>query len=255
MPNLPWTGFLEKALWGLEEAAARLRDAGTQAEFEAATDWWRQPIRSGVLRGVEMPEETAVSGAIEALFDQIVADQVIAGSPKEGEEDLRQFQFTTEKRRARDPAIGKKTKPTDIAIILRASEIFDLRIEAKTLVADADIATEYLSERGLKRFEDAGNPYTVEPYGGMLAYIIREDASVWQDRVRTGLLDAFGAERIGDIEIRQRARTTSKHSFTIIEKGSLRTINVDVLHLVAEIEARPSLRAASTLAPPDTPKV
>ena len=243
--NLPWLGFLERALWGLEQAAARLRESDVQAEFEAATDWWRHPIKSGALKGTEVPEETAVSGALEKLFERLAADQLISG-PSSDEADLRQFSFVTEKRRVFDPAIGKKTKPTDIAIILKAGEIFDLRIEAKTLVSEKDVESEYLSERGLLRFEDASNPYTVEPFGGMLAYIVRDPTPLWEERVRSNLLMKFGTERIRQAEIGTRVMTTSRHSFVIAEKGGARTIEVDVLHLAVEIEARPSFRTSST---------
>ncbi|URD38195.1 hypothetical protein M6G65_06970 [Methylobacterium tardum] len=236
-----WPSFLEKALWGLRRASEHLGDPEVQAEFEAADDWWRKPKTIGGVENVLVPEETAVSGALKVLFSRIQSDQVISGTPPD-EDDLRQFHFSLEERRPRDPAIGKKTKPTDIAIVLRAAEVFDLRIEAKTLIEYGDIRSEYLSGRGLLRFEDPGNPYTLEVYGGMLAYIVKEEASVWEDRVRVDLLTQLGAERILQTTVGQRSMTTSTHRFDIAEKGKTRTVNVAVLHLVTAIEARPSLR-------------
>lgn len=245
MIDLPWTGFLERALWGLEQAAGRLSEPETRARMEAAPDWWRKPVRSGPLRGIEIPEETAVSGALEALFEEIRADQQISG-PTHGQEDLRHVHLVLEKRRPRDRAIGKKTKPTDIAIILAAEEHFDLRIEAKTLVEEADIRAEYLSDRGLLRFEDADNPYTDAPYGGMLAYIVSDDSAVWQDRIRRGLNAGIGAARIAQMSVGGRPRMTSTHSFPEVKDGVARTVTVNVLHLVAEIEAKPSRRLPAT---------
>lgn len=241
MSDLPWTGFLERALWGLEQAASRLSEADTRARMERSTDWWRKPVKTGHLRGVEIPEETAVSGALETLFEEIRSDQQISG-PTPGQEDLRHVHFATEKRRRRDPAMGKKTKPTDIAILLAAEEYFDLRIEAKTLTEEADIQAEYLSGRGLLRFEDAANPYTDAPYGGMLAYVIKDNTSVWQDRIQHGVHAAVGADRIGEMSVGGRVRMTSTHSFLEVKDGVTRTVTVNVLHLVAEIEARPSQR-------------
>lgn len=239
MSDDQWIGFLERALWGLEQAADRLRDADTRARMELAGDWWRKAKKYGALRGVEIPEETAVSNALQDLFEEICAEQEICGT---GGMDLRHFHFDTERRRKRDPNRGRKTKPTDIAIIVRAPEIYDLRIEAKTLVEEAEIQSEYLSGRGLLRFEDKDNPYTTEPYGGMIAYVIRDDTALWADRVMTGLRTQFGDSRIGHAEIGTTQRMVSQHSYEAIEDGCRRIKKVAVLHLVAEIEARPSQR-------------
>ncbi|MCJ2030432.1 hypothetical protein MKK50_13630 [Methylobacterium sp. J-043] len=253
MTQTTWPTFLEKALWGLHLASEHLGDPEVQAEFEAADDWWRKPLKIGILEDVLVPEETAVSGALEVLFSRIQADQVISGTPPD-EEDLRQFHFSLEKRRSRDTAIGKKTKPTDIAIVLRAGEVFDLRIEAKTLIEYSDIKSEYLSGRGLLRFEDPGNPYTLEVYGGMLAYIVQDDPSAWEGQVRADLVTQLGAERIRQTDVGQRSMTTSTHRFVIVEKGETRTVDVAVLHLVTAIEARPSLRKPTDPQPIETLK-
>lgn len=245
MSDDQWIGFLEKALWGLEQAAERLRNADTRAELELAGDWWRKAQKSGAMRGVEIPEETAVSGALQELFDEICSEQEICGT---GGMDLRHFHFHAERRRKTDPNRGRMTKPTDIAIIFRAHEVYDLRIEAKTLVHEAEITSQYMSDRGLLRFEDAGNPYTTKPYGGMIAYVVKDDTETWANRVLEGLQTQFGVARVSQVEIGKTARMVSQHSYETIKDGCRRINKVAVVHLVAEIEARPSQRPPSTSA-------
>ena len=244
MSDDQWIGFLEKALWGLEQAAERLRDDDTRARMELAGDWWRKAKTSGAMRGVEIPEETAVNSALQELFDEVCAEQEICGT---GGMDLRHFHFHAERRRETDPNRGRMTKPTDIAIIFRAHEVYDLRVEAKTLVSEAEIASQYLSEHGLLRFEDAGNPYTTKPYGGMIAYVVQDDTRTWADRVRTGLHSQFGEARVAQVDIGTTKRMLSQHSYESIKDGCRRINKVAVVHLVAEIEARPSQRVPSSM--------
>lgn len=234
-----WIGFLEKALWGLEQAAERLRNADTRAEMELAGDWWRKAKTSGAMLGVEIPQETAVSCALQDLFDEICAEQEICGN---GGMDLRHFHFHAERRRKTDPNRGPNIKPTDIAIIFRAHEVYDLRIEAKTLVNEADIVSQYMSGQGLLRFEDSGNPYTIEPYGGMIAYVIKDDTETWARRIRDGLQTQFGDTRVSNIEIGMTARIVSQHTYESTKDGCRIINKVAVVHLIAEIEARPSQR-------------
>lgn len=240
MSDDQWIGFLEKALWGLEQAAERLRNADTRAQMELAGDWWRKAKKSGAMRGVEIPEENAVTSALQDLFDEICSEQEICGT---GGMDLRHFHFHAERRRKTDPNRGRMTKPTDIAIIFRAHEAYDLRIEAKTLVHEAEIASQYMSDHGLLRFEDPDNPYTDKPYGGMIAYIVKDDTETWSSRVLAGLQTEFGDTRVGQFEIGATARMVSQHSYESIKDGRRCINKVAVIHLVAEIEARPSQRS------------
>lgn len=233
-----WSGFLERALWGLRRAVLALHTSEGRARHHGKRGYWRSPRRlSGVAR-VRVPSETAVSEALVREFKSIAADQFVSGRT-EDEMDLRHFHIAAEKYREMDPAIGDHSKPTDIAIELREGLIFDLRIEAKTVTTEAEVATGYIDE-GLKRFDDASNPYTVERFGAMIAYVVNDDETIWERRVDAGVTTYVGSTRIGTTALSGRGFPTSMHRFIPDTKGP-DEIEVRVLHFVFPVEADPAL--------------
>ncbi|TWA82229.1 hypothetical protein FBZ85_102605 [Azospirillum brasilense] len=192
----------------------------------------------GGLPRVRVPSETAMSEAIVREFETIAADQVISGR-KSGEPDLRHFHIAVEQFRQLDPAIGEYSNPTDIAIKLREGLIFDFRIEAKTVAAEGQIKTGYIN-KGLKRFDDADNPYTIERFGAMIAYVVTDDESTWEGRVSEVVTAYVGSTRIGTTLLSGRSFFTSTHRFVPTAKAP-DEIEVRVVHFVFPVEADPVL--------------
>src|SRR4051794_27733942 len=94
----PWLSFLDGAIWGLEEAGRRLRMPAKRAHYERLQGWFRRPSQVEGRRNIRVPDETAISGALEELFEEIIVEQAVHGK-RRGEQDLRRFQIATEKRR------------------------------------------------------------------------------------------------------------------------------------------------------------
>lgn len=152
------------------------------------------------------------------------------------------LQCPCETPRPLDPGISKQAKPTDYTIILMRESELDLRIEAKTVLDEREIKAEYLGLRGLKRFDDASNPYTISSYGGMVAYVVNHDAPTWSTKISTALLAEIGTDRAGSIELGARKHHISKHSVPVATREMTGNIEVNVVHFVLEVEASPSRR-------------
>lgn len=233
-----WSGFLERALWGLRRAATAVHTPEGRARHRAKRGYWRRPTRLGGIAGVRIPSETAMSEALVREFKTIAADQYVSGR-RADEPDLRHFHIAVEQYRQLDPAIGDHSNPTDIAIELREGLVFDLRIEAKTVATEGQVRTGYIDE-GLTRFDDADNPYTVERFGAMIAYVVTDDEATWEGRVGTGVTAYVGSERIGATPLSGRSFVTSTHRFIPLANGP-DEIEVRVVHFVFPVEADPVL--------------
>ena len=164
-----WAAFLGNAIGGLHWAAIELR--GRKADFETRSDWFRRGRKQAGI-----PRENSVSQALKQLFDWIRAEQQVTGSGVQVV-DLRHIRIECELPRPFDPGISDEAKPTDLAIVLMKDNELDFRIEAKTVLNDAELTSEYLGPRGLQRFDDNSNPYTIQPFGGMVAYVVDADAN------------------------------------------------------------------------------
>lgn len=231
-----WFGFLERALWGLRRAASAVHAPEGKATYRGKRGYWRAARR---IAGVDrVPSETAMSEAIVRELKAIAADQYVHGR-KADEFDLRHFHVAVEQFRRLDPAIGEHSNPTDISIELREGLAFDLRIEAKTVATQAAIRTGYL-DKGLKRFDDAGNPYTLERFGAMIAYVVTEDEATWEGRLGAGVAAFVGSDHIYATALSGRSFTTSIHRFVPIAKGP-NEIEVRVVHFVFPVDADPVL--------------
>jgi hypothetical protein len=227
-----WMTFRGNAIGGLREAAAELRVR--KAEFEAKRDWFRR-------KNSRIPRENSVSQALAQLFRLIRSQQAISGSGVHPI-DLRHISIACEIPRRYDPGISDEAKPTDFALVLLKDNELDFRIEAKTILDGTDVRNEYLGERGLLRFEDSSNPYTVERFGGMVAYVVDSDAETWRVKIADAVVESVGLTRSRVIKIGANDYISSHHQVTVTSGESEHPYEVDVVHFTLEIDASPPHR-------------
>ncbi|WP_441277226.1 hypothetical protein AB7783_07120 [Tardiphaga sp. 172_B4_N1_3] len=226
-----WTTFLANAIGGLRIASEELRKK--RAKYEKKTDWFRSK-KTGI------PRENSVTRALADQFKEIRAKQAISGSGAHVL-DLRHISIECELPRPFDPGISDEAKPTDIAISMFKDGELDLRIEAKTIVSKADLR-KYVGADGMLRFEDGKNPYTVSPFGGMVAYVVDSDAETWSKEIAEKVASAVGEGRTYSRKIGTADHQVSKHSFALEAEEGSPAYSVDVVHLALEIDAIPSKR-------------
>ena len=229
-----WDVFLDRAISGLRLAANELRTC--RAHFEAKRDWFRKGKRH---KGV--PNENSVSQALKQLFDSIRAEQQISGSGVHAV-DLRNIRIECERPRPFDPGIAAEANPTDLSIVLMKDDELDLRIEAKTVLDEADLKREYLGDRGLGRFEDGANPYTTQPFGGMAAYVVDRDTVSWETTIGHALAGHVGVTRLHSRSVAGSSHHVSRHHVVPAANAAFPAYEVEVVHIAIEIDALPSRR-------------
>lgn len=227
-----WLAFLNNAIGGLRHAAVELH--ARRAEFEAKRDWFRRR-RTGI------PRENSVSRALAELFGLIRSQQAISGSGVHAV-DLRHISIECERPRPHDPGISDESNPTDLALVLLKDNELDLRIEAKTVLNDSDIRDEYLGQRGLQRFDDSANPYTVQPFGGMMAYVVDSDAETWRRRIAKAVETSVGPNRSSAIKIGSSDHQVSRHQVAVTMGERQLSYRIEVVHFTLEIDAAPPRR-------------
>ncbi len=241
-----WVTFLHNSIAGLTKASELLRQ--NPEAYHGRSDWFRR-------RQAEIPRENSVTVALAELFNGLRKDQTLHGSASP-DLDLRNIYAEPEVRRPRDRGISDEANPTDYRFTLLKDGELDLRIEAKTILEEADIGSEYLGARGLLRFEDTANPYTIAAYGGMVAYVVDHDGDHWRAVIASKIeanrrLDTLRTLAVGGNEHHVTAHVYGKDKDGVDQK-------VDVVHFVIEVEAVPSRRATQTVAaetPPPTEDV
>jgi hypothetical protein len=227
-----WMAFLANAIGGLRQAAVELR--GRKADYESKRDWFRK-AKTGI------PRENSVSQALKQLFDIIRAEQQISGSGVQPI-DLRHIRIECELPRPFDPGISDEANPTDFSLVLMKNNELDFRIEAKTILNDAEVKRHYLSADGLLRFDDNSNPYTIQPFGGMIAYVVDSDAKTWTGKIGSAVAAAVGAGRAGKLKIGNEDHHVSRHKVDYKAGGKAVRRDVDVVHFALEIDAKPPKR-------------
>lgn len=221
-----WAAFLDNSISGLTKAGERLRE--NIGNYETKSDWFRP-------KNKEIPRENSVSRALADIFNKIRSEQVIQGDSDLI--DLRHIIAECEIPRPLDRGMADEAKPTDFRLTMVYDGQLDLRIEAKTVLTEREIRDSYLGTEGLRRFEDAVNPYTIAPYGGMVAYVVDQDKIKWGQRISKELKGKYSAK---STEMCQDVHYVSSHVFDSDK-------SVDVLHFVIEIDAMPSRRSTSAL--------
>lgn len=227
-----WESFLENALGGLQMAAAELR--GNRAGYENRRDWFRSKT-SGI------PRENSVTQALAEVFGRIRSQHNIKGA-EPGAVDLRHISVACERPRPRDVGISDMSNPTDLSLVFMKGGELDLRIEAKTVLNDKEVKSQYLGKSGLDRFEDGANPYTVQPFGGMVAYVVDLDGASWSEKIVAELEAKVGSTRLRSIVLNGGTHAVSNHAFDLSDAASVTRKEVDVVHFVIEIDAKPSRR-------------
>jgi hypothetical protein len=235
-----WVRFLDHVVFGLREAERRINDEPLKSRYENRPGWFgRARKKKG---GTQYPDETAISQALYEVLSEIKADQLVR-APVVDAFDLTRMEFAVEVPRRLDPGIGPRSQPTDLRIAV-SQDVIDFRIEAKNVLTPGEIKSEYIGRRGLARFDDTSAPYTLERFGGMVAYVMDKDARSWSELVKTTLRNELPRERISDRAVATEVLTTTVHDREIDIpahqiSGRFRT---EVIHLVLEFETRPSLR-------------
>jgi hypothetical protein len=179
--QLLWEHTIYQVIRLFEEAEQRVRSAEGQQRYSNLNGWWRKAShRINGKNGFKVPEETAVS---EALVEQmeLAKRDFMLNARKLGPDiaDIDSLEFHAEAPRKQKAGIGRRAKPTDFRFYRSGLGGFDLRIEAKVLTKNVEIARNYLAAEGLGRFSDPKEPYTDELVGGMIAYTVSEDRATW----------------------------------------------------------------------------
>lgn len=227
-----WLTFLENAIEGLRRAAVKVREE--KERFEAYSDWFRPSA-------TDIPRENSISQALKQTLDEMRAEQMIAASGVQTP-DLRHISVECERPRPFDSGISDASNPTDLSLVLMKDKELDLRIEAKTILDGREVRTEYLGSKGLLRFDDSSNPYTVQPYGGMIAYVVDSDAVTWTTTIGAAVEKAVGSKRYRKLKIGEQDHHVSRHRVDYKGRGKTVSQDVDVFHLALEIDAKPPRR-------------
>ena len=230
--NEEWLAFLQRALLGLTKAGEQLKNDG--AKYQAKRDWFRRKQQG-------IPRETSVSRALANIFNQMRSSQMIQG--RDWGVDLTNMIAECEIPRPYDPGIADEANPTDFRLTVIDEEL-DLRIEAKTLLSDNEISGHYLGLEGLKRFEDSNNPYTIAPYGGMVAYVVDKTKEEWSKNItsRLSVID----RPVYTLKLHEDFHVSS-HTYT--DRESSEKKQVDVVHFTIEVDAFPSKRLTTAIGP------
>ena len=241
--DLLWEHTVYQVIRLFREAEKRIQSPEGQSRYTALRGWWR-PAKHRLKKGgrVRIPSETAVSEAIVEVIETLKENIILRLEPAYDDlVDVDGLQFSLEAPRRRKKGIGRHAKPTDIRVYRLGSEILDLRIEAKSIVTDGDIARSYLSEDGIERFSDRHEPYTDQEIGGMVAYTVCGDRSSWLDKIDRGL-----SAKVPPIPtFKERIHTSPDETlFCRVpytpRKGSRN--DVLVFHLVLRFDSEPPIR-------------
>jgi hypothetical protein len=234
MPEeLEWDAFMANAIGGLRASATAMR---AEADYYEGRRGWFRPVQ------IEIPHEDSVTSALVEEFRKLRSAEAIKGHAIPGI-SLRHIEISKQDRRPLDPGIGPNDNPTDYMFTMFSDTLLEFRIEAKTIVNRGDIRAEYLGARGMLRFEDGNNPYTLAPFGGMLAYVVDLDAPEWSRMIGEELRADIGADRVGQLRIGETEHLMSSHVCVPAEQGENGTaLEIAVVHFALEIDARPRRR-------------
>lgn len=227
-----------------EEAERRVRGADGQERYTNLGGWWRKAShRLNGKNGFKVPEETAIS---EALFEQMQfakRDFVLNAQSFEPDiADIDSLEFHTEAPRRQKQGIGRKAKPTDFRFYRSGLGDFELRIEAKVITKDTDIAKHYLSGEGLGRFSDPKEPYTDELVGGMISYTVTEDRAAWANKISAHMASSSPTIPTFHHPLPPSGQQTLFCQVPFAYSKTPPQSDVLVFHLVLEFDCAPSAR-------------
>jgi hypothetical protein len=240
---LLWENTIHQVVRLLQEAERRIRTPQGQSRYTTLQGWWRDKKTRLDAGPARIPSETALTDAILQEIELLREEVVLNIGPANSDFANLDLQFSPETPRRQKKGIGNFSKPTDIRIYRLGSEVIDLRIEAKVLVSDGEIAKAYLSKHGLKRFSDPVEPYTDHEIGGMLAYTVSDTRSTWLEKIDAALTKSNPSIPT----FRHRVRATADESLfckvPYMFKATGDRSEVLVFHLVLEFDSDPSARS------------
>ncbi len=240
--QLLWEHTIHQVATLFREAERRIRSIEGQQRYPALEGWWRRKShRINGTTGYQVPEETAVSEAFIEEMENAKRDMILNASslsPDFANIDL--LEFAAEVPRRQKKGIGRKAKPTDFRFYRSGLGDVELRVEAKVIVDNKDIAKNYLSSDGLGRFSDPDEPYTDDLIGGMVAYTVTDDRSEWQDRISAGMVSASIANFTYALTQNGQQLLFSQTPYTHAKVPP--QTEVLVFHLVMELDCNPSAR-------------
>jgi hypothetical protein len=240
---LLWEQTLHQVLLLLDMAERRIRSPEGQLHYTNLDGWWRSSKARVDGKTLSIPSEEAISEALFEEMEKVKAEIILKIIPSDANLDnLDTLQFAPETPRRVKTGIGKRAKPTDIRVYRTGSQILDLRIEAKVLVKDGDIAKSYLSKSGLKRFSDPKEPYTDHELGGMIAYTVSDDRATWLQKIDSALKTAKPPVPTFKHLVRTLPHETlfCRVPFTAVSSPARN--EVLVFHLVLEFDSSPTAR-------------
>lgn len=242
--QLLWEHTIYQVIRLFEEAERRIRSEEGRVRYGQLNGWWRKSAqRINGRNGFRVPEETAVSEALIDEMERVKQDFMLNAHNLEADiADIDTLEFHAEAPRRQKTGIGRRAKPTDFRFYRSGLGGFDLRIEAKVLTKETEIAKAYLSGDGLGRFSDSQEPYTDELVGGMIAYTVSEDRATWLKKLNDGMVSSSPViPTFHHTVLPSEAPTLfSKVPFNFVKSPP--QSEVLVFHLVLELDCEPSAR-------------
>jgi hypothetical protein len=242
--QLLWEHTIYQVICLFEAAERGIRSAEGQARYGNLEGWWRKSAhRINGKNGFKVPEETAVSEALIEQMELAKQDFMLNAhnvDPDIG--DIDTLEFHAEAPRRQKTGIGRRAKPTDFRFYRSGIGGFDLRIEAKVLIKESEIAKAYLSKDGLGRFSDPKEPYADDLVGGMIAYTVSDDRQTWLTKINDGMVSSSPAIPTFRHPVTPSAQPTlfSQVPFNFVKTPS--QSEVLIFHLVLELDCAPSAR-------------
>lgn len=237
-----WREFASNTAKAVEASVADVFKSPTLKKYEDRPKWFSVPRRKAPFKNARIPLENAVTQAILEQLERAQSDQAIEGyQPGSRYPDISEMAFAVEQpppRRDADysPPIGDASGRNDLRLTVVRHRL-DMRMEAKVILDIKSLNDRYLGAEGLKRFDDQDVPYTTMPFGMMVGYVVDDSRDGWLDKVHEAVRgrgdQPFGFSTFGETQ-----RFTTRHKLP----SGCQATHVEVLHLVAEIVARPDAR-------------
>lgn len=227
---LLWRRFLTVIFAALRQAEKNLQDPQITDQYKKLDGWWRQKTREtkyGKL--LKIPNEDAITDAVHDQLQKI-RDGAKVGSPLS---DMGVV-FALHNPRKKQDRIGRKSLDTDLYVYIYGRNKPDFTIEAKILFEDQDLAREYCSDRGIRRYADVSSPYTQEIIGAMMGYGLTHNGSVWEGKIIDALSAVECVDELGLARIDGEPRPTVVCD---VVRADQDLPCVTVLHLVLELES------------------
>jgi hypothetical protein len=233
-----WDDFVVTVVATLRVAEARLRDPSYMAKYSARTGWWRKKAQKNrAKRLVRLPAEDSITDALTDLLDQI-RNEATENDPIYAKNIV----FNGQQPRKTQTRIGANSLTTDIRAFVPGTRELDLRIEAKILFKSDDLALEYCSERGIRRFGDPENPYTDQIIGAMLGYSLTRSLASWYEDIEKHLGDL---SHVSDTGLATISGETNPTLICDVIRRDGSSHRVTILHLLMEFDTEPSSRCPS----------